>query len=64
MKHKYIADLLKCFTLAFLMMFPGYPENILAADETDKDKNIRGKLLPPIDRDAPKIFETASFGLG
>jgi len=64
MKHKNIANLLQYLMLALFMVFPGHAIDALATDDSETGRNIVGKALPPIDRNAPRVFNTASFGLG
>ncbi len=46
------------------MVFSGHAIDALATDDSETDKNIAGKALPPFDCNTPKVFNTASFGLG
>jgi hypothetical protein len=64
MKCKHIATLLQYFLLAVFIVFPGHAIDALANDDSETDRDIMEKILPPIDRNTPGIFDTASFGLG
>jgi len=64
MKYKHITTLLQYLLLAMIMVFTGHAIDALAMDDSETDRNIMGKTLPPIDRNTPRVFDTASFGLG
>ena len=64
MKYKSMADILKYLILAVFMGFPGLAVDAQSTNASGTDKDIRGKALPPIDQNPPKVFETAAFGLG
>lgn len=50
--------------LALFMMLPSVAVDAQTADASRANKNALANPLPPIDQDLPKVFETASFGLG
>jgi hypothetical protein len=64
MKYKHIATLLQSLLLAVFMVFPGHAMDALATDDSETDRDIMEKALPPIDLNTPGVFDTASFGLG
>lgn len=64
MKYKHITTLLQYFLLSIFMVFTGHTIDALATDDSETDRSIMGKTLPPIDRNTPRVFDTASFGLG
>jgi hypothetical protein len=64
MKDKPIANLLQYTMLALFMVFPGLAVDAQTTNDSGSDKNIMGKALPTIDQNAPKVFDTAAFGLG
>lgn len=64
MRHKHIATLLQYLVAALFMVSPFFSVHAQAANAPGTDKDIMGKNRPPIDRNPPEIFETASFGLG
>jgi hypothetical protein len=57
MKYTYITNLLP-FVIAPLFMV------VTGLDGEGANKDNLHKNLPPIDQNSPKVFETASFGLG
>jgi len=48
MKYKNIANLLHYLLLALFMVFPGHAIDALATDDSETDRNIAGKTLPPV----------------
>jgi len=64
MKAKPISNLLQYIILALFMVFPGLAVNAQTTNNSRTDRDVMGKALPPIDRNPPKFFNTASFGLG
>lgn len=64
MKYKLIANPLQYLILALLMVFPGLAVDAQATNDSGTDRDIMAKALPPIDQNLPKVFDTASFGLG
>ena len=64
MKYRPIANLLQYLILALFIVFPGFAVDAQTTNDSGTDRDIMGKALPPIDQNPPKVFETASFGLG
>jgi hypothetical protein len=64
MKFKHISTLLQYLLLAVFIVFPGHAIDALATDDSETDRDIMEKALPPIDRNTSGIFNKASFGLG
>ena len=62
MKFFYIASILSLvFTVSFIV-FTGHSAE--AVKSNSEPENTANRPLPLIDRNPPKKFETASFGLG
>lgn len=64
MRYKQIENLPQYLILAFFMVFPGIAIGAQTTDESKINPDIVENALPPIDRKMPKIFDSASFGLG
>ena len=64
MKYKNTANLLKYIVLAIFIVIPGLSINGQTADEAKTGQKMKRKILPPIDREMPTVFDTATFGLG
>jgi hypothetical protein len=64
MKYKHIVTLLQYLLLAMFIVSSGHAIDALATDDSETDRDIMEKALPPIDRNTPGVFDTASFGLG
>ncbi|MCG8634940.1 MAG: hypothetical protein MI863_13990 [Desulfobacterales bacterium] len=64
MRHKHIETLLQFLVAALFTVYPVFSVHAQATNTPGTDKDIMGKNRPPIDRNPPEIFETASFGLG
>lgn len=64
MKDISIAIRLQYLVLALFMVLPGLAVDAQTTNDTRTDKDIMEKAIPAIDRDPPKVFETAAFGLG
>ena len=64
MKYKPIANLLQYLMLALFMVFPGLAVDAQTKNDSRTERDIIGKALPSIDQNHPKVFDTASFGLG
>jgi hypothetical protein len=64
MKYKPIENLLQYLILALFMVLPGLAVDAKTTNASGTDRDIMGKTLPPIDQNPPKVFDTATFGLG
>lgn len=64
MKKSYFTNLRQYLMLALFMVLPGIAIDTRTAEASGAGKSHQGAALPPIDQDVPKVFETASFGLG
>lgn len=64
MKYKYSANIIQYLILALFLVLPGLAVDAQATNESEADRDIMGKALPTIDKNPPKVFDTAAFGLG
>lgn len=64
MEYKPNANLLQYLILALFMVLPGLGVDAQTTNTSGTDRDIMGKTLPPIDQNLPKVFDTATFGLG
>lgn len=55
---------LKYILLTLLMVFPGFAVDAQTTNDSENDRDVMGKALPPIDQNPPKVFDTVTFGLG
>ncbi|MCG8615172.1 MAG: hypothetical protein MI802_03060 [Desulfobacterales bacterium] len=62
MKYIYIASILSLIFAVSLIFFSG--QNAEAKTSGDEPGSPSSRPLPPIDRNPPDKYESASFGLG
>ncbi len=64
MDNKEFLNLLPFLIASFVILLPSLWVDAQITKHSGAEIKVVEKVLPPIDRNLPKVFDTASFGLG
>lgn len=64
MDNKEFLNLLPFLIASFVILLPSLWVDAQTTKHSGAETKVVEKVLPPIDRNSPKVFDTASFGLG